>query len=88
MSLVAYSYRMRKLVGVLGISTALVIGSTGVATATDWEPAWIGPYPTYAECEYAEEGARAAGHVTGGCTYRDLAHTWQDGYYFLAWPVW
>ncbi|WP_158839796.1 hypothetical protein [Saccharothrix deserti] len=73
---------MRRLVGVLGISTALVFGCAGVATATEWGS--IGPYPTLAECEISELGFQAAGHVTSGCGYRDLGNPWQDGYYFLA----
>ncbi|MCE6997344.1 hypothetical protein LZG04_21425 [Saccharothrix sp. S26] len=76
---------MRRLVGVLGISAALMTGAAGAADAT--EPAWIGPYPTLAQCETSEAGFQAAGHLTGGCVYRDLAHSWQDGYYFHAWPV-
>jgi hypothetical protein len=76
---------MRKLLGVLGISTTLVLGAGGVAAADTWF--WVGPYPTYAECEASELGFQASGHLTAGCSYRDLAHPWQDGYYFPAWPV-
>ncbi|MFC3897244.1 hypothetical protein ACFOWZ_37695 [Lentzea rhizosphaerae] len=76
---------MRRLVGVLGISAALAMSGTGVATAAAWT--WIGPYPTMAECEISEQGFRDAGHLTAGCGYRDLAYPWQDGYYFPAWPV-
>ncbi|HEX6356720.1 MAG TPA: hypothetical protein VF106_27485 [Actinophytocola sp.] len=66
----------------LGISTVLLLGGTGVATAEDWAP--IGPYPTYADCETSEQGFQAAGHVTTGCAYRQLAYPWQSGYYFYA----
>ena len=76
---------MRRLVSVLSISAALLAVSAGVGDAASWT--WIGPYPTFAECEISEQGFQAAGHLTAGCGYRDLAHPWQDGYYFPAWPV-
>lgn len=74
---------MRRLLIVLGMSATLVLGGAGVASAI----AWIGPYPTLATCEASELGFQAAGHVTGGCSYRDLLYDWQDGYYFPAWTV-
>lgn len=78
---------MRKLLGVLGISATLMAGAGGVATADidDWF--WVGPYPTYAACETSELGFQASGHVTAGCSYRNLGYPWLNGYYFPAWPV-
>lgn len=73
---------MRRILGVLGVSAALAVAGAGVAAAGEWAP--IGPYPTLAECETSEQGFQAAGHLTSGCAYRDLAYPWQDGYYFYA----
>lgn len=73
---------MRRILGVLGISAALATAGAGVAAAEEWAP--IGPYPTYEECEISEQGFQSAGHLTTGCTYRDMGYPWQDGYYFYA----
>jgi hypothetical protein len=77
---------MRRILSVLGVSAALLSGGAGVATAsTDWS--WVGPFSTYESCEESAYYYQEAGGVAGGCHYRDLAYTHNDGYYYAAWPI-
>lgn len=77
---------MRRTLSVLGMCAALLFGGAHVATAvTDWS--WVGPHTTYDECEQSVQAYRDAGGVAGGCSFRDLPYTAEDGYYFRAWPI-
>ena len=60
-------------------------GASTAAASSSW--AWVGPYSTYATCEESAQGYRDAGGVASGCSYRDLVHTVNDGYYFRALPI-